>query len=180
MALPPVPVSFHPLWRTAVDHAEDSPPLEGGSNNYLKRVGRSAVNVANLRAVLDLVENIYGIGIAQQDTEDMACTDRLQGGYASFYQLIVVPLRPDQAWPARLGKGDSETSLGHRGSDDLVQILSCLDKVGLTEDDVAPFRILDPDVMYLKLHKCSFAQNYLWRPVYWFTSPCHYFQRIAG
>ena len=116
----PFLVCLHSLWGEAVNHPEDAPPLEGRSHDDLKRVGCGTVDAADLRAVLDLVEDIDGIGVAQQDAEDVTG--------ALFQIYISVSVRMCFTLPRRFCRGNA-LHVGYTGLQILVRGVSCQSRV---------------------------------------------------
>lgn len=51
----PVFVRLLPFWREAVDHTDDAPALGGGGDQYLERIGRRAVDAADLGALASIL-----------------------------------------------------------------------------------------------------------------------------
>ena len=62
---------------------------------------------------------------------------------AEIDKVLVVARTPDETGTGSLGEGDSETQLRAGSHQGLMQVLNCLDKVSLTNDDVHPFGFLD-------------------------------------
>ena len=130
---------FNSLRRITIYNAHNSPPLRGFSNNDLNRVGGRAVDAADLGTELDLIEDVYGEGVLQYDTEDVAGADRLKILDAEVCQHTVVSFCPDETWAGSFCEGDAEKRIRDGRGDDLIEVFGCFDKMCLAEYYIAAF-----------------------------------------
>src|SRR5579872_7036308 len=83
---------FDTLRRTAIDYAQDSPPLRGFRQDYFHGVGGGTEDIAYLGDFTDAAQDIDGVARAKGDDKGMACAHglRVSGGDAFELQVVTV------------------------------------------------------------------------------------------
>src|SRR3989440_11050048 len=131
--------------RATVDHADDAATLVGFGDEDLDRVGGGAVDPADLRDLLHLVEDVHRVSLPQEHDEGVARPDSQGVAGGEVDELVVVAGLADQPGSGRLAEGDAEAEVGRGSHQRLVEILDRLDEVGLPEDEVEVLGLFDPN-----------------------------------
>ncbi|VTR71170.1 hypothetical protein DESC_90040 [Desulfosarcina cetonica] len=140
-----VGVPFDTLGRETVDDPQDTPSLGAFGDDHLHRVGRRTKNAAHLGYGFDRVEDVDREHVAHENDEAMACG---QGEGIILGQRDQFVVRPGMAYQADVGclaESESEFCPRHGVDDGLEQILDGFDEMGVPENEVEAFGIIDRD-----------------------------------
>jgi hypothetical protein len=119
-------------------------------DNDFERVCGGAIDVTDLGARLDGIQDIDGEGIAQKKHERVPGADAHGVLGRGFLEIGVVSLNPNQAGTGCLAESHAESRVGTTGGHDLVEVFGCLDEMALSENQVASFRHRQNN--FLELH----------------------------
>src|SRR5512143_646028 len=129
----------------AVDDPQDGPALIRLGHDDLGRVGRGAVDAADLGHGLDRVQDVDREAAGHEDQERVAGAERQGVLLGDLDQGGVVPGVADQGQSRRFAEGDAELHLRRRRDDGLVEVLDGLDEMGLAEDEIHVLGLVDGD-----------------------------------
>src|SRR2546425_540930 len=126
-----------------VDHADDPASPRVVRDEHVHGVRRRAEDRDDLGGVSNRSQDIDRVRVLQEDDERVARPDRKSVPGREVLQGGVVPLHPNEAWPARLAERDPKPRLGDRVNNRFVQVLCRLDEMGLPDNHVQVFGVLD-------------------------------------
>ena len=97
--------------RSAVDRAQDRPPPRRLGEHDLDRIRGRAVDSAHLGHLFDLVQDVHGIALAQEDDETVPGSDCERVPDRELDELSVVARPPDEPRPRGLAEGEAEAQV---------------------------------------------------------------------
>src|ERR1035437_6760731 len=97
---------FDSLRRTAVDNAQDSPPLLGFGQDHFDRIGGGAEDVADFGNFADAAQDVDGIAVAHGNDKSVARGDGLGVFGGDAFELGIVAVHADEAGAGGFVKSD--------------------------------------------------------------------------
>ena len=114
----------------AVDDTEYAPALVSFGDDNFEWVRGGGVDAADFRRVLDLVEDVDGVGVFQEDDEGVSAGEfeRLFGCVA--FEVVVIAFGSYEAGSGAFAEADAELDGGYRGLEGFVEVFHGFDEVG--------------------------------------------------
>ncbi|CDZ91925.1 hypothetical protein RHRU231_90010 [Rhodococcus ruber] len=143
LAVGDIGARLHAHGRVSVDHPGDAPTEIGLGDDDLDRVGRGAEDAADLRYLLQRVQEVHRVPVLDEHEERVTRAHRQGVAPGQLDEPVVVAGEAHEARPGRLAERHAEPQVRTHPGQCFVQILDGLDEVGLPDDDVHVVGLVD-------------------------------------
>ena len=108
-------------------------------NDDFNRVGCGTINGTNFLTLADCIEDIDRESVLKDDEKGVTRSHIADVVRRRLNKLLIISLASHQAWAGGFIKGNSELDAGDRSDQNLIKVFDGLDKMTLSQNNVATF-----------------------------------------